>query len=72
MTCGKDIERQLKDALKASGISLYELEKLTGVSNAALSRFMSGKRTITMETGAKLAKALHLELREAHEHRKSE
>ena len=58
-----DIEKQLREAIIKGDISRYALAKKTGVAEAVLSRFVNGSRTITMETGAKLAKVLKLELR---------
>ena len=57
-----DIEGQLRQAILASGMSRYKLSQLTGVSQATLSLFVHGKRSITMDGAAKLAKELGLEL----------
>jgi len=58
----KDIEGQLRRAILKSEMSRYRLSKLTGVSDGVLSNFVNGKRTVTLTTAAKLAKALGLEL----------
>ena len=63
MPSKKDIEEQLRQAIIKSSISRYRLSQLTGVDNAVLSNFVNRKRSITMTTAAKLAKALNLELR---------
>lgn len=53
---------ELKRAIEASGFSRYEISKATGVSQAALSRFVHGERTITLETADRLAAFLGLHL----------
>ena len=59
-----DIEQQLKKAiLESKDMTRYRLSKLTGVSETVLSLFVNNKRSITMTTAAKIAKALDLELR---------
>ena len=58
-----DLEEQLRQAILNSGMSRYRLSKLTGVADAVLCNFVNRKRSITMTTAAKLAKALGLELR---------
>ena len=59
-----DIEKQLREAILASGVSRYRLAKTTGVSDGVLCNFVNGHRSLTLRTAAKLAKALGLELRE--------
>ena len=59
----RNIETQLRQAIIKSGMSRYRLSKLTGVDDAVLCNFVNRKRSITMTTAAKLAKALELELR---------
>ncbi len=59
-----DIEQQLKKAiLESKDMTRYRLSKLTGVSETVLSLFVNNKRSITMTTAAKIAKAFDLELR---------
>ena len=58
----RNIETQLRQAIIKSGMSRYRLSKLTGVDDAVLCNFVNRKRSITMTTAAKLAKALELEL----------
>jgi transcriptional regulator with XRE-family HTH domain len=52
----------LLEAMKASGLTRYEIAKRTGLDQGALSRFVHGK-TVTLTTGDKLAVCLGLELR---------
>ena len=57
-----DLEMQIRIAIKKSGLSVYRLAKDSGVPQAALCRFVNGKRGITLTTASKLAKTLGLEL----------
>jgi plasmid maintenance system antidote protein VapI len=57
-----DIESQLKQAILESGMTRYRLSKITGVPASVLCTFVNGKRSITIGTAAKIAKALELEL----------
>jgi plasmid maintenance system antidote protein VapI len=59
----QDIEEELRQAIVNAEISRYRLSRLTGVSDGLLCNFVNRKRSITMITAAKLAKALGLELR---------
>lgn len=58
-----NLERQLRQAIRDSGLTIYRLAKDSGVSQPVLSRFVNGKRGITLATASKLAEALGLELR---------
>ncbi|MFC1636602.1 helix-turn-helix domain-containing protein [Planctomycetota bacterium] len=58
----KNIEEQLRQAIKDSKLSRYRISKLTDVAASQLSVFMSGKRTLTLQTAAKIAEVLELEL----------
>jgi transcriptional regulator with XRE-family HTH domain len=58
----KDIERQLKQAIRDSGMSRYRIAKKSGLTESQLSYFVNGKRSLTLPAAAKLAKALGLEL----------
>lgn len=57
-----DIEEQLRRAILHAGISRYALAHQSGVSEGVISNFMSRKRTVTLETAAKLAAVLELTL----------
>lgn len=57
-----DIVEALKQAIIKSEMSRYELAHKSNVSEAVLSRFLSGERGITFETAGKLAKVLKLRL----------
>ena len=56
------ISQVLREAITKSGESLADLERTTGVSNAILSRFVRGERTLTLPTADKLARHFGLEL----------
>lgn len=58
-----DIHAQLRQAAEASGLSINELARQSGVNLSAVSRFMSGQRDLRLQSAAKLAAALNLELR---------
>jgi len=62
-----DIEEQLRHAILNAGMSRYAISKLSGVSEGQISHFVNRNRSLTMETGAKLAAALGLELRPVRE-----
>jgi transcriptional regulator with XRE-family HTH domain len=47
---------QLQDAIRASGLSLHELGRRTGVSEGQLSRFLRGDRTMTLPAAAKVCR----------------
>jgi len=57
-----DLEQRLKKAVLDSGLSRYELAKRSGLSQAQLSYFVNGKRSLTLPAAARLADALGLEL----------
>lgn len=58
----KDMEKQLKQAIKKSKISRYRIAKESGLTESQLSYFVNGHRTLTLPAAAKLAKVLGLEL----------
>ena len=63
MKMSLNIEEQLREAILNAGISRYRLAKLTGVTQGVLSQFVRARRSITLNTGAKLAVALKLGLK---------
>ena len=62
MKAKADIQEQLRQAILNAEISRYRLAKLSGVTQAVISTFVNYKRSATMDTAAKLATALGLEL----------
>jgi DNA-binding phage protein len=57
------INDQLREAIWASGKSSYRLGVDTGVGQRVIDRFVSRKQDFRLETAAKIADALGLELR---------
>lgn len=53
---------ELQQAIRESGLSLNQIGKQTGVSEAQLSRFVRGQRTLTLPAAAKLCVFLGLRL----------
>ncbi|QEG35120.1 helix-turn-helix domain-containing protein [Bythopirellula goksoeyrii] len=56
------ISEQLKAAVLRADCSCYAIHQATGVDEAALSRFLSGERGLSLATVDKLADFLNLEL----------
>lgn len=52
----------LRELIRQSGMSTYELAARSGVDDAVISRFVRGERTITMDTADRLAVALKLQI----------
>ena len=59
----KSIVDQLRRAIRASGQTEYAIAKGSGVSQSIVNRFVSGERGISLETAAKIAAYLKLNLR---------
>jgi transcriptional regulator with XRE-family HTH domain len=51
---------QIRQAVRTSGLSRYRIGKDTGIDQASLSRFMSGKGGLSMDNLDKLAELLRL------------
>lgn len=58
----KPLTDQLRQAIDASGMSRYRVCKLSGMSEATMSRFMSGKGGLSMEMLDRLGAVLDLRL----------
>jgi len=58
----KTISEQLREAIGKSSLSPYELAEASGVDRSVLSRFLNGKRSITLDTVDRLAEVLKLRL----------
>jgi len=56
------LEKQIRLAIKRSGLTIYQLAKDSGVSQPVLSRFINGKRGITLATASRLTETLGLDL----------
>lgn len=53
---------QIRRAVDECGMTRYAIAKETGISNATLSRFMSGERGLPMKTLDVLAELLNLNI----------
>lgn len=53
---------QLKAAIRDSGLSLNQISQRSGVGTPTLSRFMRGKRTLTLYVAERLCRTLGLDL----------
>ena len=51
---------QIREAIRQSGLSQFAISRLSGVDQAALSRFMSGRRGLTLKSIDGLAEVLNL------------
>ncbi len=56
------ITEQLRGIIESSGLTRYEIWKTSGVDQAALSRFVHGKQSLTLDVVDKLAGVLGLSL----------
>jgi hypothetical protein len=56
------IAESLKQAIRVSGRSVYQVSKDSGIAQIVIARFLSGERDIRMATADKLARALNLQL----------
>jgi len=57
------VSDQLRAALRAAPVSRYRIEQEIGIRQSVTSRFVAGKRGLSMETLDSLADFLDLELR---------
>ena len=58
----KHIIQQLKEARQARGLSLRDVERLSGIDNSNLSSLEQGKRNLSLDTLIKLTAALGLRI----------
>jgi predicted transcriptional regulator len=66
----KSISGRLREAIQRSGKSRYQIAQATGISQAALSRFISAERGLALDSADKLADYFALELVSAKRQRK--
>ncbi|NLX13808.1 MAG: helix-turn-helix domain-containing protein [Phycisphaerales bacterium] len=59
----QDIGEQLREAIRGDGRPLFTLAPEIGMDRSVLSRFVNGRRGITIETAAAIARYFRLELR---------
>jgi transcriptional regulator with XRE-family HTH domain len=53
---------QIRDAIRASSLTCYALAKQAGIAESALSRFLSGKQSMSLATLDKIAETLGLQV----------
>lgn len=65
MTIPKPLADQLREAIRKTGRSQYELAKVADVSQAVLSKFLAenSTKTLTLETAESIARAIGYDLR---------
>jgi hypothetical protein len=56
------LSETLREAIRSSGKSVYQIAKAASVSQIVVSRFLSGERDIRMETADRLAEVLELKV----------
>lgn len=59
----KTMTDEVRESVEQSGMSRYAICKATGISEAAMSRFMRGQRGLTLYTLDRLAAFLDLHIR---------
>ncbi len=57
-----DLVDQIREAIRDSGQSLYQISQASGIAASQLSRFMRGERTLTLPAAARVCQSLHLRL----------
>jgi plasmid maintenance system antidote protein VapI len=67
----ESLTEQLKTAIEQSGMTRYKLAQAAGVEESTLSRFVNGKRSLSLESASRLAEFLDLELRPCRKARKA-
>ena len=60
----QNIETQLRQAIKQSGLTHYRIGKDCQIDNHCVARFVRGEQTLTLTLAARVAERLGLELTE--------
>ncbi len=55
-----NLDNLVRDAVKQSGLSQYRLAINSGISHAAISRFMTRNQTLTLRSASRLLAAMGL------------
>src|SRR4051812_3219057 len=58
----KSFSDQIREAIDSSAITRYVLSEKTGITESALSRFMTGKQSLSLTTMDKIADVLGLQV----------
>ena len=61
--CMRTVSEQLLREIKTCGVTRYRISQETGIEESVLSRFVTGKRGLSMEAIDKLAAYFELELK---------
>ena len=64
------ISEQLRNAIRGSGLTVYELAKQTGISSGQLYRFINGDRELRSSTMDELAAFFGMRLTKPKRHKK--
>ena len=56
------LERKLKAAIRGSELTRYAISQATGIEQSALSRFMSGERSLSLDAASKLLDLFDLKI----------
>jgi plasmid maintenance system antidote protein VapI len=56
------LSEEIRAAILKADLSAYELARAAGVDRSVVSRFLAGRRTITLETADRIAEVLKLRL----------
>jgi ribosome-binding protein aMBF1 (putative translation factor) len=60
--CVDEFSEVIRQAIRECGLSQREIARVTGIAQPIISRFMSGERTLRMDTASVLIHYLDLEL----------
>jgi transcriptional regulator with XRE-family HTH domain len=58
----RELTNQIRTAIERSGLTRYGIAKASGVAQSALSRFVSGKGSLTLSSLERLAPVLGLRI----------
>lgn len=58
-----DLGKQLRDAIRRSGLTRRQISKRSGVAYSAVHGFVGGKQTLTLESASKIADVVGIEFR---------
>lgn len=59
----QDLDKLVRDAAEKSGLSQYRLALDSGLSDAAICRFMNRNQTLTLRSAGRLLAALNLRVK---------
>ena len=58
-----DLDMMVREAAKKSGITQYRMAMDSGISHAAISRFMNRNQTLTLRSASRLLAALGISVK---------